>query len=73
MICPYCENEMQEGWVDQERFSLKWTPAEDRGLLEMLLQKNVIMLTSLEQGGRLVMYHCAECKKFIVDENDIKK
>lgn len=72
MICPYCENEMQKGWVDQERFSLKWIPAEKRSFMEMLLQANVIQLTSLSQGGRVIMYHCADCKKFIVDENDIK-
>ncbi|MBQ8518496.1 MAG: hypothetical protein IJ455_02675 [Agathobacter sp.] len=72
MICPYCENGMQRGWVDQERFALKWIPEEDRSFMEQLLDKNVIKLTSLSQSGRLIMYHCSECKKFIVDENEIE-
>lgn len=72
MICPYCKNEMQKGWVYQERLALKWIPADDRNFLEQLMDTNVIKLTSLKQSGRVIMYHCAGCKKFIVDENDIE-
>ena len=72
MICPYCENEMQKGWVNQERFSLKWIPDKDRGFMDCLFEKEVIKLTALSKTGRMIMYHCADCKKFVVDENDIE-
>ena len=72
MICPYCENEMQKGWIDQDRMGLSWTPDEERGFLKSLLEPHDIRLTSLAYGGRLIVYHCEACKKFIIDENDIE-
>ena len=72
MICPYCEKEMQEGFVNQERMAIRWVPNEERGFMDCLLDRNVIKLTSLSSGGRVIVYHCADCKKFIVDENDIE-
>lgn len=72
MLCPYCEKEMQKGWINQERFSLKWVPDEDRGFMECLVEKDVIKLTALTKGGRLTVYHCENCRKFIIDENDIE-
>ena len=72
MICPYCEEEMQKGWIEQERFGLRWTPCEKRGFLESLLEPHDIRLTSLSHGGRLIVYHCEKCRKFIIDENDIE-
>lgn len=75
MICPYCENEMQRGYVDQTdaRFGLRWKPdVEYSGLLDMIFSDDDIKLTSITKSGRLMMYHCEGCKKFIVDENEIE-
>ena len=72
MICPYCEEEMQIGWVDQDRYGLRWTPSDERGFLERIFESHDIGLTSIEHGGRLIVYHCETCRKFIIDENDIE-
>lgn len=73
MICPYCEEIMQEGWIDQyQTYGLYWTPNEERGFLESIIDPHDIRLTSLAHGGRLIVYHCEKCRKFVIDENDIE-
>ena len=64
---------MQKGWIDQDyHHGLFWIPNEERGFLERIIDPHGIRLTSLAHGGRLLVYHCEKCRKFVIDENDIE-
>ena len=67
MICPYCEQEMEKGYIDHSdfRFPLEWYPAKrDAGIFWS--RKNNIKLTSVTDSS-LTAYYCAACRKFIID------
>lgn len=71
MRCPYCQNDMEKGWIDQGRFSLYWTSEKRKPGSLLPLHKN-ILLSSLFAGGRIITYHCEQCRKFIIDENELE-
>lgn len=70
MKCPYCEKEMERGCVEQPRFTpLMWYPTSaDMSLRER--NKRTIKLTSF--GGDMRVHYCAECKKFIIDQDELQ-
>ena len=70
MQCPYCEEELEKGYIDQTdfRFPLEWYPAkQETGFFRS--RKGRIKLTSAFDGGYIVAYHCAKCGKFIIDQS----
>lgn len=70
MNCPYCSEEMEKGFIDQTdfRFPLVWYPAKrETGFFRST--KRDIKLTSVLAGGSVIAYHCASCKKFIIEYN----
>lgn len=72
MKCPYCNNEMEKGYIDQTdfRFPLEWyTSKRETGFFQK--NKSKIKLTSLTENA-ITAYRCAECRKIIIDENLIK-
>ena len=74
MKCPYCSNEMEKGYIAQSdfRFPLEWSPAERRTGILFSKKRNIKLTTALK-GGNMTAYHCAECRKFIIDENELEK
>lgn len=73
MKCPYCEKEMMIGSIAQDRYSLKWVPAEmDRGFLNFTPFIKGIRLTSMMDDMRVKVFYCEECRKFIIDQDDMR-
>ena len=73
MTCPYCNREMVKGYIDQTRlgFPLEWYSGKSKpGLIFDKLEK--IKLTSAWRSGRLIVYRCAACCKFVIDQNDVE-
>ena len=68
MMCPYCEGEMEKGYLDQTdiRFPLEWYPAKrDAGFWTS--KKRNVKLTSMGTGGNVIAYRCEWCEKIIID------
>lgn len=73
MNCPYCNEEMEKGYVDQTKafFPLEWYPAnQERGIL--INTKRNIKLTTLRKTGRVIVHHCAACRKFVIDQDELE-
>lgn len=72
MKCPYCGIDMEKGYIDQTdfRFPLEWYPANRvSGIFDN--KKRNIKLTSVINGGTIKVYHCAECRKLIIDQENM--
>ena len=72
MNCPYCDNEMEKGYIDQTKVfaPLEWYPAkQERGVLVDMSKS--IRLTSLWKSGAVIVHHCALCRKFVIDEEEV--
>lgn len=73
MKCPYCGNEMIVGSISQDRYALKWVAAEkDKWLLNFTPFVKGIKLTSMAEGTDVKVFHCEECRKFIIDQDDLR-
>ncbi len=73
MKCPFCKNEMVVGSISQDRYALKWVPAEkDMGLLNFTPLVKGIKLTSLLDGTAVKVFYCEPCRKFIIDQDDLR-
>ena len=71
MICPYCNGEMELGYIDQTRIliPLIWYPVNrEQGFFKST--KKDIKLTSAI-GGAAPTYYCEKCRKFIIDQDDL--
>ena len=71
MICPYCNEEMQKGCIDQGRFALEWrsrTP-DSRWIIDM--NEKRIKLSSVWKSGSVTTHYCEKCRKFIIDGNEL--
>ena len=69
MNCPYCNNEMQLGYIDQTdfRFPLEWYPANrEIGLFKG--KKGNVRLTYSES---VKAHRCENCKKILIDESTL--
>ena len=74
MKCPYCENDMEKGYMEQSRiaFPLQWIPAyEKRGLVFYDISRR-IKLSSAMSGGRVYVHYCAGCRKFVIDQDEVR-
>ena len=73
MKCPFCSNEMTEGVVMQDRYALKWVPAsKDKGLLNFTPLVKGIKLTSMMDNTCVKVFYCEPCRKFVIDQNDLR-
>ena len=66
MNCPYCDKEMEKGYIDQTdfRFPLEWYPANREPGLLASKKRNV----RLSYGGNVKAYRCKDCGKIVIDE-----
>lgn len=72
MNCPYCNKEMVKGHIYQTKigFPLEWYSGKRKpGIIFDKFEK--IKLTSSLHSGRLIVYHCPVCRKFVIDQNDV--
>lgn len=72
MNCPYCHKEMEKGYVDQTSpfIPLEWYPAIREGGILTSNRRNIKLATV--KSGSLVMYHCATCRKFVINQDEIE-
>lgn len=71
MICPYCNEEMEKGYVNQTSvfLPLEWYPAKREGGILISNKRNIKLATA--KNGSLVMHHCAPCRKFVIDQDEV--
>jgi hypothetical protein len=66
-ICPYCGAKMKLGFINQDRYSLKWIPGgKDKGPLLQWFPKG-IKLTDPFANGNIESFYCEKCEKIIID------
>lgn len=75
MICPFCNGEMESGFI-QSRDSISWTKKPCAVAALSFLSKSALVLSSsLDSGGSpfsggaVIAHKCANCKKIIIDYN----
>ena len=70
MKCPYCEKEMQKGFILGERYGVRWYP-EDSDLWADEKRSVILATPGGAYGARTESGYCAECRKVVtlVPEN----
>ena len=71
MICPYCDKEMKQGYVHSYKYDLRWYPNDPEGKGIFAACKESKKLSSVWSHGEFTMHRCENCKKLIVDENEL--
>lgn len=66
MVCPYCNNEMEKGYI-QSRDGLGWSPKK------RMIAALSGTLSEQELGRAAVAYRCKACEKLIIDYANIEK
>ena len=70
MICPYCNKEMELGYIDQPRFTpLEWYPANREMAFAVIVSKK--RNVRLTYKGTVKAFRCKDCKKIIIDESTL--
>ena len=73
MKCPFCNAEMLVGNISQDRYALKWVPSDkDRGLLNFTQFVKGIKLTSMSDGMTVKVFYCNKCRKFVIDQDNLR-
>ena len=69
MNCPYCNKEIEKGYIDETDLfhPLEWYPA-NREIGFFVSKKRNVRLT---YGGNVKAYRCENCKKIIIDESTL--
>lgn len=65
MKCPYCNKEMESGFI-QCRDGVTWTPKKQLVAALSFLGKGSLHLAS----NTVCAYKCGECKKVIIDYSE---
>ena len=65
---------MRKGFIDQTDFRhpLQWYPA-DREIGFFKSTKQDIKLTATFKSGTIIAHYCSDCKKFVIDENELER
>lgn len=74
MKCPYCEEEMMEGYIYSGKTDLCWTPVGEKS--SMLINhpnEKEVLLAKLKylKGCRVKVFRCNRCKIEIINELDV--
>ena len=74
MKCPYCGEEMKKGSIGQGdvMFPVRWYPEPEEPPMLFYSRKDSIKLSSVWGSGRVVVYHCGGCRKFVIDEDALE-
>lgn len=66
-ICPYCEKEIKLGFINGDRYTLKWVAEEnDNGAVLQWFSKGV-KLTEPLTNPSIESFYCESCNKIIID------
>ena len=68
MICPYCNEEMEKGYV-QCRDGLHWTPKKQKIAALSDMGKGAVLIGNEEglvANTSAVAYHCEKCKVVMI-------
>lgn len=67
MKCPYCNEEMVQGIIPGDRYSLKWVPEENnKGSMFQWFSKGIKLSDALQDHG-IKSFYCNECSKIVID------
>ena len=68
MKCPYCDKEMELGYI-QCRDGVTWTPKKQLVAALSSLGKGSVSLANITTGNARTVYayKCGECKKVVID------
>ena len=68
MVCPYCEKEMDLGFI-QCRDGVTWTPEKRLVASLSVLGKGSVSLENgaADNSSAVYAFKCADCKKVIID------
>ena len=69
MFCPYCENEMEKGFIQSPR-AIFWSSKEKIVFIGANISKGDIPITKLNDLTSKEAYHCKTCKNIIVTALD---
>ena len=72
MKCPYCEKEMELGFIQSPQ-ELSWKKGDKRPLLgRAQIREGSVILSELSflKGSAVTAFLCRECKKVIIDYSD---
>lgn len=71
MICPFCQKEMEKGYIYTGKDPIVWTPEkiEPSALIHHQKQGEVVLLKrNLLKRMRMIVYRCPHCQIDIIDE-----
>ena len=73
MVCPYCNNEMEKGYIEQTRvgFPLYWYSGKTTPGLIFNKWEHIKLTASLK-SGHIITHHCKQCRKFVIDQNELE-
>ncbi len=71
MQCPYCDGEMQRGYIKCER-PFVWSPNKKIHLINIKRKEDIQLSQGFWDGCYVEAYVCPACKKMILDIPDAK-
>ena len=71
MKCPYCEKEMEKGYI-QCRDGVTWTPKKQLVSALSILGKDAVSLFNgaADNSSAVYAYKCSKCKKVLIDYSE---
>ena len=72
MKCPYCEKEMEQGFI-QSPHEISWKKGDKRPLFgRAQLYEGSVILSELSfvKGSAVTAFLCRDCQKVIIDYSD---
>lgn len=74
MECPYCKEDMMEGYIYSGKSDLCWTPSgEKSNVIINHPNENQISLAKLNylKGCKIKVFRCRKCEIEIINEKDL--
>ena len=72
MKCPYCEKEMEQGFI-QSQHEISWKKGDKRPLFgRAQFHEGSVILSELSfmKGSAVTAFLCRDCQKVIIDYSD---
>lgn len=69
MKCPYCDKEMEKGFVQSARTVL-YTTEKNEGLFTIKAKGDIVLTSNNWTNPTCIAYHCRDCKKVVIDYSE---
>ena len=66
MNCPYCGNETTKGWIRSAR-RVRFTVINNESGFDFKAKGDVVLTSNNFINPACIAYHCATCKKVVID------